>query len=77
MKLSKYFEKLKEILEEHGDLDLIYSSDDEGNVHDKVRYLPTIVYAEQDGNHYSTLCEEDFEDDEYDKEDYEKVVCVN
>lgn len=77
MKLAEYIEKLKEILEEHGDLDLIYGSDDEGNRFDKVNYSPTVVYAEEDGYHYSIKCEEDFEDGEYDKEDFEKVVCVN
>lgn len=77
MKLAEYIEELKEILGEHGDLDLIYSSDDEGNRYDKVNYSPTILYAEEDGNHYSTLCEGDFEDGEYDKGDFEKVVCVN
>lgn len=77
MKLAEYIEKLKEILEEHGDLDLIYSTDDEGNRFDKVSYPPTMVYAEEDGYHYDIKNEEDFEDEEYDKEDFEKVVCVN
>ena len=31
VKLTKYIEKLQELLKEHGDLELIYSTDDEGN----------------------------------------------
>ena len=36
MRLTKYIEKLQELFAEHGDLDLIYSKDDEGNGYEKV-----------------------------------------
>ena len=73
MRLTKYIEKLQELLAEHGDLELIYSTDDEGNNYNKVHYEPSLV------NFISTdrevINDEDIE--EWDESDYEKVICVN
>lgn len=75
MKLNEYIEELKEILEEHGDLDLIYSRDSEGNGFENVFYSPSIMYKEGVSHRFDAYSEDDLEDDE--KEDYQKVVCVN
>ena len=42
MKVSNFIEILKDLKEEHGDLDLIYSSDDEGNGFKKVVFIPSV-----------------------------------
>ena len=73
MKLTKYIEKLQELLEEHGDLELIYSSDDEGNNYNRVHYEPSLV-------NYITSDREVIHDDdleEWDESEYQKVICVN
>ena len=73
MKLTKYIEKLQELLNEHGDLELIYSSDDEGNNYSKVHYAPSLVnYIASDRE---VIHDDDLE--EWDESDYEKVICVN
>ena len=36
VKLQQYIEKIQELLKEHGDLELIYSTDDEGNEYNTV-----------------------------------------
>ena len=71
--LTKYIEKLQELLVDHGDLELIYSSDDEGNNYNKVHYEPSLMnYIRTDGE---VIHEDDLE--EWDESDYEKVICVN
>ena len=73
MKLTKYIEKLQELLEEHGDLELIYSSDDEGNNYDKVHYEPSIVnYIVSDRE---VIHDDDLE--EFNESEYQKVICIN
>lgn len=73
MKLSEYIEKLSALLETEGDLDLIYSSDDEGNSFQYLRCNPGVVYySEAD---YYIISEEDLK--EWDFDDYKKVICVN
>lgn len=41
MKLSEYIEKLQTILKDHGDIETIYSIDDEGNIFDIVHFDPS------------------------------------
>lgn len=41
MKLKEYISKLEVLLEKHGDVDIIYSSDSEGNSYEKVLYEPS------------------------------------
>lgn len=73
MKLTTYIEKLQELLVEHGDLELIYSTDDEGNEYRKLYYDPGVVnYIESD---YCIIHEDDIE--EYDESEYQKVICIN
>ena len=40
MKLKQYIKQLQEVLRAEGDLDVIYSSDDEGNAFSPVIYSP-------------------------------------
>lgn len=73
MKLQQYIEKLQELLKEHGDLELIYSTDDEGNGYEKVHYNPSVVnYIASDRE---VIHEDDLE--EYNETDYQKVICIN
>ena len=71
--LTTYIEKLQELLQEHGDLELIYSSDVEGNNYDNLSYLPSIV-------NYNSVWKEVISDEdleEYDESEYSKAICVN
>lgn len=67
MKLKEYIKKLNDILEEHGDLECIYSSDDEGNNFQRVNYSP------QAGN----FEEEDFNEVDSDDDKEINCVCIN
>ena len=73
MKLTTYIEKLQELLAEHGDLELIYSNDDEGNEYRKLYFDPGVVnYIE---SNYCIIHEDDLE--EWNESEYQKVICVN
>lgn len=73
MKLKEYIEKLETLLIQQGNLELIYSSDDEGNNYEYVRYSPTLAYyLEADS---SVISDEDL--GEWDEEDYNRVICIN
>lgn len=73
MKLTSYIEKLQELLDEYGDLELIYSTDDEGNAYNTVNYEPSLVnYIASDRE---VIHEDDLE--EWDESEYQKVICVN
>lgn len=41
MKLKEYIAKLEVLLAKHGDVDVIYASDSEGNSYEKCRYEPS------------------------------------
>lgn len=71
MRLKEYIEKLQEIYLEHGDLELVYAVDDEGNYYNKVCYVPGIMnmYGED------RISEEDLE--EYSSEEIKQYVCIN
>ena len=46
MILSEYIKGLQETLEEHGDLEVVYATDDGGNFHHKVNWTGTPHYFE-------------------------------
>ena len=71
MKLKEYIEKLQELYLEHGDLELVYAVDDEGNYYNKVSYDPSIM-SMCAGDRIS---EEDIE--EYSSEEIKQYVCIN
>ena len=41
MKLSRYIKSLQKALKKHGDLEVAYSADDEGNAYHLVQYTPS------------------------------------
>lgn len=73
MKLKEYIEKLNKLYKEHGDLELIYSKDDEGNEFSYLNFDPSLVnYIPAD---YNVVSDEDLE--EYSESEYKKVICIN
>lgn len=73
MKLKEYIEKLNKLYKEHGDLELVYSKDDEGNEFNYLNFDPSLVnYIPSD---YNVVSDEDLE--EYDESEYKKVICIN
>lgn len=75
MKASKLIKALQETIEEHGDLELVYSIDEEGNSFHKVYFTPTI------GNfsNFDFITKENIDDDYFDdQEDYPiNAICIN
>ena len=71
MKLKEYIEKLQELYLEHGDLELVYASDDEGNYYNKVYYDPGILNMCGEDR----ISEEDLE--EYSSEEIQQYICLN
>jgi len=73
MKISEMINALNEIYKKHGDLQIVYSSDEEGNFFGTVGFTPTVGVYEQ----------HDFMDEEYLKEEYGdeeytiNSVCIN
>lgn len=86
MLLSEYIEKLQNVLTEHGDLEVVYSSDDEGNDFNKVYHDPTVGYYSSREFHEIDTFEYDEQEDHGDA-DYEddfgysisdiNAVCIN
>lgn len=74
MKLSKYVEGLQKLEKEHGDLEVVYSADDEGNDFHKVSWVGELFYFEDLDSYYLERVDED-ELDEY--ENPVKAICIN
>lgn len=91
MTLKEYISDLQKILEEHGDLKLIYSSDDEGNSYHRVGSSPVVRYTDFSDDFIYESMEECLDADyiyyenEEDRaelikdfnENFEKVVLIN
>ena len=77
MKISEMIKRLEKIKKEYGDMDLVYSSDPEGNHYDEVYFGPTVGcwIAEEE----EWVSKDHFiEDSEYFDRDLEiNSVCVN
>lgn len=73
MKISEMVKNLRGFMEEYGDLECWYASDDEGNAYHKVYFEPGLMCVVKDGVEIYTL--EDVAEIEISSEDY-KVVCV-
>ena len=71
MKLKEYIEKLQELYLEHGDLDLVYAIDDEGNYYNTVSYNPSIM-SMCDGDRIS---EKNIK--KYSSEEIKRYICIN
>jgi hypothetical protein len=73
MNLREYIEKLNKLYTKHGDLELVYSKDDEGNEFNYVNFDPSLVnYNSSD---LSVIADDDL--DEYNESEYKKVICIN
>ena len=72
MKLREYIAKLQELEAIHGDLEVVYSSDDEGNSFSNVYYSPSVQFVDEE-------CEVITEDriQEYSPDEYKTIICVN
>ena len=73
MKLSEYIKELKKLEKEgHGDLDLIYTTDEEGNYFRFVGVMPAIAYANGAEDYW-------IKDVEFDSSKFNEpnVVCIN
>ena len=71
MKLSEYIKRLQELKKEHGNVEVIYSMDDEGNGFQKVHYHPTAGIFEPDRLGRGEFMTPDMTDKKV------NVVCVN
>lgn len=77
MTLEEYIENLIEFAKENPEtlsMEVIYSSDDEGNEFRYVHYTPTLGYLNEDLEFFNDG--EDLEDQEIRKDDF-NAVCIN
>jgi hypothetical protein len=73
-KISEVIQILQEIEKQWGDLNCVYSIDEEGNAFEKVYYHPTV--GKLDDRDFSNL--NSFKDrNEFDNATGETVVCIN
>ena len=77
MKISEMIKNLQEFMEEYGDLECWYASDDEGNAYDKVHYEPSLMCVSKCGCDYEVMTLEDAGWMELDDEDCDKICVVN
>lgn len=75
MKLKEYIENLQAIYAKEGNLELIYSKDDEGNGFSILPYAPTVVYF--DKNLWDVVDDDDLLDATAEGVKVSKVVCIN
>lgn len=73
MKASEMVEQLNKLIKEHGDLDLVYAVDDEGNAYHTVEFGPgTGLYMDDE---QMFICAGNFEDEEI--TDKPNAICIN
>ena len=75
MKVSEMIKNLQKFMEEYGDLECWYASDDEGNEYHKVYYEPDIMCVSIYDGEVMTL--EDAGWIELYPEEYDKICVVN
>ena len=75
MKISEMIKNLQEFMEEYGDLDCWYSSDDEGNAYHKVYFEPSLLCVDKYNGEIMTP--EDAGWMELAPEDYDEICVVN
>ncbi|MBQ8570308.1 MAG: hypothetical protein IJ444_02220 [Kiritimatiellae bacterium] len=75
MKISEMIKNLQEFMEEYGDLECWYASDDEGNEYHKVYYEPSLLCVDKYDGEIHTL--EDVGWIGAPIEDYDKICVVN
>lgn len=75
MTLREYIEQLTMKLEEHGDAQCYYASDDEGNDYIRVYYAGTVMYADSDDTY--RLESVVGEDDIGELDNPKKIIVIN
>lgn len=75
MFISDVINSLQSVLDEHGDLPVIYSRDDEGNDHHKVSWCGSVMYVDDIDSYYLDIIRNEYEDSE--PTNCTKVVCIN
>ena len=75
MKISEMIQNLQEFMEEYGDLECWYASDDEGNAYHQVSYNPSLMCVDKYNGEVMTL--EDAGWMELYEEDYTEICVVN
>lgn len=76
MKLKEYIKQLQKLESEgHGDLEIIYAIDDEGNAYHKVYSSPDLVMVDNLEEHYLDVIHP--EDVEGDEEYIENAILIN
>ena len=75
MKVSEMINNLKEFMENYGDFDCYYATDDEGNGYREVYYDPSMYYINSYGDVYQL--EDLDETDEEEREDLHPICIVN
>ena len=74
MKISEMIKNLQEFMAEHGDIEVWYAVDDEGNDYHPIYFTPSLYYTNGDGDVYGTL--EDIDADDY-VEDVKPICIIN
>lgn len=86
MKLSEKIEELQKALAEYGDIDVVYSSDDEGNAYHEANHGGCLYARTEDGElpfYIETMDEEEYEEWKQECEEYDEefnaiiVYCIN
>ena len=81
MLLSEYIKKCQSFLEEHGDLECVYSADDEGNAFHKVNYAATLMFSRNPNEYYIEAIgandEEAIKEYEEDGVELTKICVIN
>lgn len=74
MKISEMIKNLEEFMEEYGDIDCWYATDDEGNGYHEVYFDPSFRYVDDEGDMHT---KKDLEECEIDIEDVTPVCIIN
>jgi len=77
MKLNEYIKELQEMADKHGDLEVIYSSDDEGNRYDTVWGNRGIGQFDSDEKQFIGEDEAEWYRKEYEKDFVINSICIN
>ena len=78
MLLSSYIESLQKFMEENGDLECFYATDDEGNAYQRVSWTGSLMYLPKYAENEwrpDLFCQEDVDNNEHGDED-DKVTPV-
>lgn len=80
MKLREYLSAIEELVKNNPealDMELYYSTDDEGNSYGSVYRTPTLSKFNVYGREVDLICEEDFEDNPEEYKGYVEAITIN